>query len=498
MRRTFAGLSHLAWSLKQPIAYRRSPSPATRALVRGMELDIGEHAECELSNGARVTVRLVDVEEMRDSVRGAVRRSAAVVEVNGEETRVPSSRYHLPVRVGEVRLDCPVTAGFLRRSKKANAWGLSKAARLRFWPADSPLLEPDTFTYPVRQRWFASATQMFNEPAYVDGGEIPGDRSIHYHGGLDFGGSEGAVVVLSATDGLVVSAHGDTLPRWRRHLAGRRWDDVHILDGRGWFHRYSHLARINRSVQPGENVRMGQEIGLLGKEGHSGGWSHLHYDVRCLQPSGMWGIVDAYAFAWEAYIRQHQPHVLAVARPHQLVAVGQPVELDGTGSWSRTGTITQYQWQFSDGTSARGATAVRVYDRAGHYSETLKVSDGEGATAYDFAIIQVVDPESPTILPPTLHAACHPTLNLRAGDEVCFKVRSFRTERGEESWDFGDGSPPVVTHSDGNVRVHNPEGYATTKHRYTVPGHYIVSVRCVNEHGLEAMGHLHVPVAAAR
>jgi len=485
MRRTFAGLRQLAWSLKQPIAYRRSPTPATTALVRVIELDVGEYAKVELSDGLRVTVTLLDVEESRDTVRGAVRRSTAIVEVNGEEATVTSSMYNLPVCVGEVRLDCPVTEGFLRRSKKANAWGLRKAVRLRLWPADSPLLKPDTFAYPVRQRWFASVTQMFNEPTYVDGGEIPGDRSIHYHGGLDFGGSEGTVDVLSATDGLVVSAHGETLPRWRRYPVRRR----------GWFHRYSHLAQIDRLIKPGENVRMGQEIGLLGKEGHSGGWSHLHYDVRCIQPSGMWGIVDAYAFAWEAYIRQHQPQILAIARPHQLVHVGKQVELDGTRSWSKTGSITRFQWQFSDGTSASGATVLRVYDRPGYYSEILKVSDGEGATDYDFAIVQVVNPESPTILPPTLHAAYHPTLDIRTGDEISFKVRSFRTECGEESLDFGDGSQQVVTHSDGNVRVHNPEGYATTKHRYAEPGHYIVSVRCANEHGLEAIGHLHVPVA---
>ena len=87
-----------------------------------------------------------------------------------------------------------------------NAWALEKDARLRLWPAGSPWIEPGTFSYPVRQRWFASDTQMANEPVYVDGAELPGKTDIYYHYGLDFGGAEGLVEVVAATDGLVVSA----------------------------------------------------------------------------------------------------------------------------------------------------------------------------------------------------------------------------------------------------------------------------------------------------
>ncbi len=39
--------------------------------------------------------------------------------------------------------------------------------------------------YPVRQRWFASRTQMANEPTYVDEGERISSAKIYYHAGLD-------------------------------------------------------------------------------------------------------------------------------------------------------------------------------------------------------------------------------------------------------------------------------------------------------------------------
>jgi murein DD-endopeptidase MepM/ murein hydrolase activator NlpD len=91
-------------------------------------------------------------------------------------------------------------------------WGRDKDARLRLWPVGSPLMNPGTFRYPARQRRFASATQMANEPVHVDGGEVPGNRPIYYHYGLDIGGAEGQVEVVAATDGEVVSAGKEAAP----------------------------------------------------------------------------------------------------------------------------------------------------------------------------------------------------------------------------------------------------------------------------------------------
>src|SRR4029450_13679644 len=103
---------------------------------------------------------------------------------------------------------------------------------------------------------------------------------------------------------------------------------------------------IAPGVRPGTRVAMGQKIGVLGKAGSSGGRAHLHFDIKCRQPSGKWGIQEGYAFIWEAYQREHAPAVVAVARPHQLVAVGAKVALDGSRSFSARGSVTQYSWTF--------------------------------------------------------------------------------------------------------------------------------------------------------
>jgi len=335
---------------------------------------------------------------------------------------------------------------------------------------------------------------MANVPVFVDGGEVPSKKNIYYHYGLDFGGVEGLVEVVAATDALVVSAGTETLSGYEDTPVSPRYDVIYTLDDRGWFYRYSHLCQIDVSVKPGQRVRMGQKIGVLGKEGASGGWSHLHFDITCRQPSGQWGIQNAYAFAWEAYQRQYRPEIIAVARPHCVGWAGESVELDAGRSWSRCGTIEKFEWTFCDGGSALGAKVRRTYDEPGEYNEILRITDARGNVDYDFAVVQVFDKAHPDLLPPTIHAAYYPTSAIKAGDELTFKVRTFRTTHGHEVWDFGDGSPEVTVQSDGNVDAHNPEGYAVTKHAYRKPGCYIATVRRSDERGWQAITHLFIRV----
>src|SRR5690606_29180659 len=142
----------------------------------------------------------------------------------------------------------------------------------------------------------------------------PANMTIYYHYGLDIGGAEGQVDVIAATDGLVVSAGDKTLDGYKNTPVAPRYDVVYLLDDRGWFYRYSHLQSIGAHVLPGRTLKRGERIGVLGKEGGSGGWSHLHFDISARQPSGNYGIEDGYAFLWEAYLREHKPEILAVAR----------------------------------------------------------------------------------------------------------------------------------------------------------------------------------------
>ena len=475
-------------------AFGDARKPKLEPLVRVADLNVGESQTVELCDGSRATVKLLDLKETRDDIRNAVRKAVATVDINGRTVSLVSSTYRLPMTIAGVRIDCPITKGYLQNSSKENAWGLAKDARIRIWPADSALLRPGTFVYPVKQRWFATDTQMANVPTFVDGGELPSNKNIYYHYGLDFGGAEGLVDVVAATDGLVISAGTEKLDGYEDSPIAPRYDVIYVLDDRGWFYRYSHLHKILDSVKPGRRVRMGEKIGILGKEGGSGGWSHLHFDITCRQPSGLWGIQNAYAFAWEAYQRQYEPKITAVARPHHLAWAGQTVELDASRSWSRASDIRKFEWTFCDATSATGAKIRRVYGKPGEYNEIVKITDAAGNIDYDFAVVQIIDRDNPDQVPPAIHAVYYPTFGIKPGDEVTFKVRSFRVKEGSEVWDFGDGAPKVTVQSDGNAEVHNPKGYAVTTHRYKKPGHYIATVERTNARGHRAITHLHIRV----
>jgi len=302
------------------------------------------------------------------------------------------------------------------------------------------------------------------------------------------------VEVIAATAGLVVSARTESLPGYQGTPVRPRYDVVYLLDDRGWYYRYSHLHSIDDAIRPGATVKMGQKIGVLGKEGGSGGWSHLHFGIQSRQPSGKWGTQEAYGFAWEAYVREHKPKILAVARPHHVAWIGEKVLLDGTRSWSPAGKIARYEWTFTDGATASGATSERTYAKPGTYSEILKTTGPDGAIGYDFAVVQVLDPSQPAQLPPSIQAAYAPSLNVKTGEPVTFKVRTFRTTHGEETWDFGDGSAAVKVKSDGNVKSLAKDGFAVTEHRFAKPGNYLVRVERSNERGEKAITHLSVEV----
>jgi murein DD-endopeptidase MepM/ murein hydrolase activator NlpD len=465
--------------------------PAGDSLRTVIELNKGKSIEAVLSNGARVTVRLIDLVSERDRVCLAVRSSRVKVSINNREVTLTAGTYNLPLTVGDIKIDCPITGDYAR-DIDGGRWGLHKDARFRLWPADSPQYAPDAFSYPLDQGMFVSDTQMTNEPAFVDGAENYHRRgAIHYHHGLDFGGAEAMVKVFSVTDGLVVAAADGILSGYEETPATdiydlARHDGIAILDDRGWYHCYAHLYRVQTDVVTGKRVKQGQTIGILGKEGGSGGWAHLHYHIMCRQPSGEWGVEDAYPYLWESYLRRFEPAVVAIARPHKVAVTGETVTLDAGKSKNLSGGGLLYRWSFSDGTEASGPLQKMVYSRPGTYSEIVRVSDPGGTVDYDFTVVQVNGKDNPDAVPPGIHAAFYPTAGIKPGDSVTFKVRTFEARSGVEVWDFGDGSRPVIVKSNG--------GYVETTHRFSGPGDYLVTVNRTGDLGYRATAHLHVRI----
>jgi len=473
-----------------------APSPV-RPLVTVVDLDLNEEKSITLSDKTQAVVKLLGLNEVRDPIRQAVRIAEVSLLVNGQPIKVQSGMYNLPKTIGKVQVDCSVTSG-LNSNGTPSFWGLEKAARIRLWPAGSPVITPGSFIYPAKQRWFATGTWYDNET--VDGGSsiLP---KIYYHSGLDIGGTEAMTKVIAATDGLVVSAAGKVLEGHEKangnSPVAERGDVVYLLDSRGWYYRYSHLHEIAGTIKLGDRIKQGDPIGLLGKKGASGGWSHLHFEIMAKQPSGKWGTQAGYAFLRQAYINQYHPNVLACARPGMLLMQGDTTTLDASRSWEAKGGIDKYEWTFSDGTHAQGARVEHNYPQPGFFHETLKVTDAAGNIDYDFVVIKVVSKEQSDKYPIGLHAAYWPSFGIKPGDPVTFKVRSFGAapeDKSNEVWDFGDDSQKVSVHSDGNQNKLAEDGYAITQHRYEKAGHYVVTVKRKFSNGQTANYHLQVRV----
>lgn len=83
-----------------------------------------------------------------------------------------------------------------------------------------------------------------------------------------------------------------------------------------------------------------------------------------------------------------QPPV-ADAGNSRNAGVGELRTFDGSGSYDLDGTIVSYFWDFGDGTTATGAVVSHSYATVGTYTVVLTVTDNDGLTGVDAAIVKV-------------------------------------------------------------------------------------------------------------
>ena len=114
-----------------------------------------------------------------------------------------------------------------------------------------------------------------------------GPRWGTHHSGIDICGSATAIAgaaACAAASGKVIAAeggcthnYGKDLNKWTCHC-NYGYGNYIILDhGNGLYTLYAHLASFTVSV--GQNVTVGQQIGVIGSTGDSTG-AHLHFEVR--------------------------------------------------------------------------------------------------------------------------------------------------------------------------------------------------------------------------
>lgn len=70
---------------------------------------------------------------------------------------------------------------------------------------------------------------------------------------------------------------------------------------------------------------------------------------------------------------------------------GMQVSFDASASSDFGGSITDYNWNFGDGTTANGITVSKIYSSANNYNVSLTVTDDEGNTSTKTQNVEIVD-----------------------------------------------------------------------------------------------------------
>ena len=163
--------------------------PPLPPLHRTVDLDRGEPSRSSSPTEARRPSSCSTSRRLGIRCASAIRaRRESRLEINGRPATLESPANVSPARitVGGVQIDCPVTQGPLSESRHVR--GLLGAGQGRQAAAvargRSPWIEPGTFVYPIKQRWFASATQIGQRAVLRRWRkDAPTGRTIYYHSG---------------------------------------------------------------------------------------------------------------------------------------------------------------------------------------------------------------------------------------------------------------------------------------------------------------------------
>jgi M6 family metalloprotease-like protein len=168
-----------------------------------------------------------------------------------------------------------------------------------------------------------------------------------------------------------------------------------------------------------------------------------------------------------------KPHALADAADG-VVDAGEELQFWGGDSWDDDGSITNFTWDFKDGTFAYEADPLHVFDDYGTYDVTLTVRDDDWLTDSVTVTIRVNALPVPVIV-------AEPQ-SVWLGESISFS--------GSQSWD-PDGS---IAFWFWNFDDGSTSSEVSVEHLFDAPGFYNVSLKVADDLNAIATGYLVVEV----
>ncbi len=191
-----------------------------------------------------------------------------------------------------------------------------------------------------------------------------------------------------------------------------------------------------------------------------------------------------------AIVVTEAPPVATIGVTNDTPPAGDAVLFDAAASVAPTGSVSSYEWNFGDGTTATGVNASHVYTEPGYYVVTLTVTDSRGAVCTERCAVFVQegtpggdggtcsDPGSScggggdrplaviSGLPSCSGIVVGQTLVLDGGYSRAAEGNLIRYE-----WDFGDGT--------------TTSGIEVT-HIYTSAGRYALTLTVTDDSGVKS------------
>lgn len=424
---------------------------------RIVALDPGEAYQFALDGGSTRTIRLVSVTERRDSVVRLIRRADVRVEIDGQPLDLVCGPYVMPTETAGLRLQADTMSGWTEMPKRV---------QFSIWDSRDPIVDTSRFRFPIRNfRLLSHGMQAFNEPVHLGlrDGDPTGLKSYHNYA-VDMAGFDGGEEIVNATEGDVV----------RFWPSGENVCSVTIRDASGFLWGYVHLSSFAPEVVLGAHVTLGQKLGVLGKTGPSGNFSHLHFgsyipngDVEKDSPKHNERL-NLYPWLVTAYQAERPKEPLAVARPHGVVLTGEKQLFDGSNSLAIDGRkIVAWRWVFHDGQTVNQAKAEKAFDQPGAYVATLWVKDDRGAEDVDFCQVKVFSRQNPENAMPHIFMTHAPTEDIHPGQPVRFKF-----------WFQGSGGGAMTVNFDDGSRITNYRSLTELVHSFNTAGIHVVTAQC--------------------